>query len=245
MAVILPFEEPLWRSAGVDAHYVGHPAREVAAFDRAKARSTLGLTSLAAAVAILPGSRPHEVRRLLVPMLDGYEMVREERASIDARVLLAVSLDPDTLAFARSTCASRRVRAVDVSAAAGAVELLRGFDVAICASGTAALEAALARAVPVVAYRVGLMTELAARALVRTERIALPNVLLGRTAFTELVQRQACAQRIAEALSDALDHGPDLRRACDEVEATLGDACTPSKQVATMLAPWLRATVRG
>jgi len=71
LAVMLPFEEALWRKAGVDAHYVGHPALEVPAQDHAAARETLGLTPLAATVALLPGSRPHEVRNLLVPMLEG------------------------------------------------------------------------------------------------------------------------------------------------------------------------------
>ncbi len=125
----------------------------------------LGLTSLAATVAILPGSRPHEVRSLLVPMLEGYEAVRVDRASVDARVLVASSLDPGTRAWLRATCASHGVETFDVDAREGAGAVLRAFDVALCASGTASLEAALARAVPIVAYRVGLVTELTARVL--------------------------------------------------------------------------------
>ena len=99
---------------------------------------------------------------------------------------------------------------------------------ALCASGTASLEAALARAVPVVAYRVGLATELAARALVARPHVALPNVLLGRRAFTELLQRDVAAPRIAQRARRRAR--PPRRRslaACDEVEATLGDARTP------------------
>ncbi|MEO8797169.1 MAG: lipid-A-disaccharide synthase, partial [Polyangiaceae bacterium] len=61
MAVILPFEEALWRSHGVDAHYVGHPSREVTSLARGPARAALGLTPYAPTIAILPGSRPHEV----------------------------------------------------------------------------------------------------------------------------------------------------------------------------------------
>ena len=66
LAVIFPFEEATWRAAGVDAHYVGHPALEAKRLARGPARAALGLTPSAAAVAVLPGSRPHEVRRLLV-----------------------------------------------------------------------------------------------------------------------------------------------------------------------------------
>src|SRR4051794_13809270 len=85
MAVILPFEEALWRNVGVDARYVGHPAREGVLLGRRAARDALGLTPFAAAIAIMPGSRPHEVQRLLAPMLDAYEEVRRDRASIDGR----------------------------------------------------------------------------------------------------------------------------------------------------------------
>jgi lipid-A-disaccharide synthase len=244
LAVMLPFEEELWRRAGVDAHYVGHPALEVPSQERAVARETLGLTPLAATVALLPGSRPHEVRNLLVPMLEGYETVRNDRASVDARVLVASSLDPATRAWLHETCASRGVETFDVDPREGAGAVLRAFDVALCASGTASLEAALARAIPIVAYRVGLVTELTARAFVRTPHVALPNVLLGRRAFPELLQRDACAPRIAIALADVLDRRGALLADCDAVEACLLKASYPSRQVARMLAPWLGAGAR-
>jgi lipid-A-disaccharide synthase len=244
MAVVLPFEAPIWRDAGIDAHYVGHPALETRPLDRAAARAALGMTPYAAAVAVLPGSRPHEVRRLLVPMLDAYERVRSDRASVDARVIVASSLDDATRRWLQALCASRRIATFDVDPRIGAMGVLRAFDATLCASGTASLEAALARAVPVIAYRVGLTTELAARMLLTTSHVALPNVLLGRRAFTELLQRDAHAQRIAQALADALDRRPTLVAACDAVEATLGEQRTPSVVVAQMLAPCLGTRAR-
>ncbi len=253
MAVMLPFEEGLWRERGVDAHYIGHPALETRWMDRTSAREALGLTPYARAVAILPGSRPHEVNRLLEPMLQAYERVRHDRASVDGRVLLAPSLDDATRARALATCEERGVDVVAVDARVGAAPCLPAFDAALCASGTAALEAALARAVPVVTYRVDLLTALAARRLLRTRHVALPNVLLARAegggigapslagegAFPELLQRDAEPKRIAQALARALDARHVLVRACDRVEASLGDARDPSKRVATMLSPWL------
>jgi lipid-A-disaccharide synthase len=244
MAVMLPFEEALWRGAGVDAHYVGHPAMETTPLDRNTARQALGMTLFADAVAVLPGSRAHEVRRLLGPMLDAYERVRSDRASVDARVLVAASMDGATRAWVRRTCHERHVSTFDVDPHVGAMSVLSAFDAALCASGTASLEATLARAVPVIAYRVGLATELTARALVRTAHVALPNVLLGRRAFTELLQRDARAGRMAEALVGALERRTALLAACDEVEAALGDVRTPSATVARMLAPWLGAGAR-
>jgi lipid-A-disaccharide synthase len=239
--VVLPFEEPLWQRAGVDAHYVGHPSLETTRLDHETARRVLGMTPLAAAIAILPGSRPHEVRRLLPAMLEAYRRVCADRASVDARVLVASSLDAATRRWLGARCAEQRVPTFDVDAYTGALTVLPAFDVALCASGTASLEAVLARAIPVVAYRVGLATELTARALVRTPHVALPNVLLGRRAFAELLQRDVRADRLAAAAADALDRRPALLEACDEVERTLGGAAAPSVAVARMLTPWLGA----
>lgn len=240
MAVILPFEEELWRRNGVDAHYVGHPARETTTMDRDTARRALGLTPYASAIAIMPGSRPHEVTALLPAMLDAYELVRRERASVDARILLAPSLDARTRSWALELGASRNVGIFLVDAYAGAISVLEAFDAALTASGTAALEAALARAVPIVVYRTGLLTEIAARALLgRTPRIALPNILLGRTVFPELLQRDVHPRRLAEALGNAFDARSEFLKACDEVEATLGPRRFPSREVARMIEPWL------
>ncbi len=134
MAVMLPFEEALWRDRGVDAEYVGHPASEAAFMGRAEAREALGLTPYARAVAIMPGSRPHEVDRLLRPMLEAYERVRQDRASIDGRVLLAPSLDAATRSararrargsrsrWSRSTGASGRRRAWERSTRRSALQ---------------------------------------------------------------------------------------------------------------------------
>ncbi|HLK37597.1 MAG TPA: hypothetical protein VKU41_12645 [Polyangiaceae bacterium] len=239
MAVVLPFEEQVWRRAGVDARYVGHPATETAQADRAAARRLLGMTPYAAAVAVLPGSRPHEVHRLLLPFLDAYERVRSDRASVDARTLLAGGLDDRTREWARAVCAERRVGTVEVDPTVGAIGLLRAFDASLCASGTVSLEAVLARAVPVVAYRVGLPTELVARLLVKVRDVALPNILLGRRAFPELLQRDVRAARLAAALEDVLDRRAELALACNEVETVLGSGRKPSLEVARMLAPWL------
>jgi lipid-A-disaccharide synthase len=239
MAVILPFEEATWRAWGIDAHYVGHPACEAPRLDRAAARQALALTPLATAVALLPGSRPHEVDRLLPAMLEAYELVRRERASVDARVLLAASLDPASRARAAARCEAARVATFDVDPLTGATGVLAAFDAALCASGTASLEAALARAVPVVTYRVATPTEIAARLLVRARHFALPNVLLGRPAFEELLQRGATPAHMAGALEHALDERPALLGECDRVEAMLGAARSPSRAVARMLAPWL------
>jgi len=240
LCVILPFEEALWQKHGVDTSYVGHPAREVLALPRKEARAVLGLTERAKTVAILPGSRPHEVMALLPQMLEAYERVRHDRASVDGRLFLAPNLDEKTRAAARRLAKAIALDVLDVDATAGIGRVLPAFDAALTASGTASLECTVAGVVPVVAYKVSLLTELSARLLLKTPHVALPNVLLGRRAFDELLQREVTTKNLAHALARALDD-PAKKTACDEVVATLGPATRPSKEVARILLPWLGA----
>jgi lipid-A-disaccharide synthase len=241
MAVVLPFEEALWRDAGVDARYVGHPALEHPPRPRAEARRALGMTASCAGVAILPGSRPAEVRRLLPTLLEGYERVRRDRASVDGRVLVAAGLDEHTRAWVVAHASEARVPCVHVDATAGATPHLAAFDAALCAAGTASLEAALARAMPVAAYRVDKLTETIVRPLLRTPHVALPNVLLGKRVFPELLQKEVGAAAVAKALGRVLDARSALSVECARLEMMLrtGAPESPSKAVAAMVERFL------
>jgi lipid-A-disaccharide synthase len=177
-------------------------------------------------------------------MLVAYERVRHDRASVDGRVLLASSLDEATRQRALRVASEAHVPVFEVEPMEGAMGVLRAFDAALCASGTVSMEAALARAVPVIAYRVGLTTELVARLLVKVPFVGLPNILLERGAFTELLQRNATADLMAEALDHALTHHDELLASCDELEARLGPRRSPSREVARLLSPWLRLRPR-
>lgn len=238
LCTMLPFEEALWQAQGVDATYVGHPAFEFPSLPRREARAVLSLTQRASAIALLPGSRPEEVRSLLPAMVKAYDRVRTDRASVDGRVFLAPSLDDKTLTWARALASSVALEVVDVDATSGIGRVLPAFDAAMVASGTASLECAIADVVPVVAYRVGLITELGARLLVKTPHVALPNVLLGRAAFAELLQRDANPKSLARAVSRALDDD-DARAACADVRRALGPERTPSRTVARIVESWL------
>jgi lipid-A-disaccharide synthase len=74
----------------------------------------------------------------------------------------------------------------------------------------------------------------------RTPFVALPNVLLGRRAFPELLQRDARPRRLALEVARALDGRRQLLEACDEVDAVLGPRRSASREVAGMLLPWLQ-----
>ncbi len=236
MAVILPFEESLWRNHGAVARYVGHPAVEVLRLSRTDARAELGIADDLRATAILPGSRPREVRRLLPVMLDA---VRTRPRDHSACVVLTMALDDDVRAWARARAREAGASVVEVAAEHGAPRVLAAFDDALCASGTASLEAVLANVPPVVAYRLDAVAAFVARRLLVTPHVALPNVLLGRRAFPELLQDEARGAPLRAALDGLAKDRERALADCAEVRRVLGDGHTPSRAVADMIAPWL------
>jgi lipid-A-disaccharide synthase len=211
LAVILPFEEALWRGAGVDAHYIGHPSLDVPAPPRAELRAHLGIPSDATAIGVLPGSRAGEIARLAEPLAAAAAQLLADGTASAARMILAPGLDPRARGHAEAIAHRAGIALTPGDPQHGAAKLLGAFDVVLCASGTASLEAALAGAPPVTAYRLDALSFAVARCLVRTPHIALPNVLLGRRAFPELVQDDATPARIAAAARDLLGR-PDLGR---------------------------------
>jgi lipid-A-disaccharide synthase len=243
LAVILPFEEKLWRAAGVDAHYVGHPALDVPAADRRDVRQKLGIGLDAEAIALLPGSRPAEVRMLAVPLLEAWATLAGAKRSLCARVLVAPSLDSGTRTWLSRAAERFGVPLVDVDPTHGAMAHLSGFDASIAASGTATLESALSGVPPVVVYRMGMVSAAVAKRLVRTPHIALPNVVLGRRCYPELVQNEVKAPRIAAALATVLgdrqsfaDAAHELRR---RLEANLAaDRLTVADRCCGLVEDW-------
>jgi len=253
MAVILPFEEQLWRNHGVDAYYVGHPVLELSLPPRAEVRKRYGLTPYAEYLALLPGSRPHEVQHHLQPMTEAVGLIRAERGSVDARVILAPSLNDKTRSRARKLADDLGVGVLDVSAQA----VLPAFDVAVACSGTVTLECAVAGVPPVVVYKTGRITHRIGRFLLRTPHIALPNIVLGELAFPELIQERVTASAIAERCTHLLEHRSEYEAQCAAVqkalcshwsparrEAAVSDAPAapakrPSEHVAELLSSWL------
>jgi lipid-A-disaccharide synthase len=247
LAVILPFEEALWRAAGVDTHYIGHPALDVPIIDRNTAQTRLGLGRSRPNVAILPGSRPHEVRRHTPPMLTALREIAHAGMAVDARLLVAASLDGATRRWLVAQADRAGVATVDVDADAGAAAWLGAFDAALAASGTATLECALAATPPVVIYRMSPLTAALARRFVRTPFIALPNILLGAPVYPELVDRRAEPVGMARALLSVLERPSAFATSANELRERLarpGPAGnTASARAASLLSDWLGSHV--
>jgi lipid-A-disaccharide synthase len=192
-----PFEKDLYEGAGVPVEFVGHPLLDVVPrdLDRAKARERLGVGEGRIVVGLLPGSREHEVSRLLPHMLDA-----AARLAVDGRrcfVLgLAASVEREQVTALLGRAAKAGGPPVEVVKGL-TYEVMAGADVLLIASGTATLEAALLGAPMVVCYRVSRLTELMARVLKRSPWISLPNIIAGRGAVPEILQDDVTGARLA------------------------------------------------
>lgn len=220
LAVTLPFEEPWFRARGIDATFVGHPAVErFCPLDRGHARQQLGL-GRGPVLALLPGSRDNEIRRHLPPLVDAVRMLRGRFAPLLAVVPGAgARLCADLAPGLRQTDARLALSAADV---------------ALCASGTVTLEAALANVPMAVFYRLSPTSHALARALVRVPYIALPNLLLNRPLVPELIQNDMTPRNLArqaERLLRPETAGP-MRAGLTEVVDRLGPPGAASKVAA-------------
>lgn len=201
IAAILPMEIAVWRGAGAKVSYVGHPALDTPASSREDALRALGAQA-PIPVAILPGSRTAEVTAHLGTMLSALRTVGLR--GTDARIFVSSALPAETQRWIATAAEPFDVPCILVHSTAPLLSRLAAFDVALVASGTAALEVALAGVVPIVTYRTSALTAAIARRLLRIANVGLPNIVLGRKAFPELLQEQFTSDALARALTNEL-----------------------------------------
>ncbi len=199
--VILPFEEELYRRAGVPCTFVGHPLLDEVApsYDRDELRKRFGLESSAPVVGLLPGSRESEVRALLPLMLQAAaELARRHPGT---RFIMAQAPSVmDELIAALSAGSSVSVHVVRDRAS----EVMAASDVLLVASGTATLQAAVVGTPMVLTYRAPWLTYWLARLLIRIDWIGLANIVAGRSIVPELIQQDATAERLSQEASRLL-----------------------------------------
>ena len=198
---LFPMEPPIYARHGVDARFVGHPLADLMPLepDRAAARMALGVQGDAPVLALLPGSRLGEIERL-GPLFIG--AAARIGAQLPGLRVLAPMATPACRALFERQLASCGQRSSIELLDGRAHEAMVAADVVLLASGTAALEAMLAKRPMVVAYRIAPLTAWLLRTfkVMRTGLFALPNVLAGEAVVPELMQEQARPEALAEAV---------------------------------------------
>jgi lipid-A-disaccharide synthase len=212
MLVILDFEEKIYRDAGVDVAFVGHPLLDaVRPVDRQAVRREFGGDPL---IGLLPGSRPSQFAVLFPILRRAAELVAREVPGARFVVACAPAIDPRRAEGAGFAVV--RHRTPDVMAAS---------DLLLTASGTATLEAALYGTPMIVTYRLNPLTALTLGPLIRVKNYALVNIVAGRQIMPEYYQFRARPELIAREAVSILKDGrlPDMRRALEEVRRRLGE----------------------
>lgn len=204
---LFPMEPPIYARHHVDARFVGHPLADTFALDpdRSAARATLGLPMDAKVLAILPGSRLGEIARLGTDFIAAARLLRDKIPHL--RVLAPMANPACRAAFEALLDGADAIDVLDGNAHTAMI----AADAILLASGTAALEAMLAKRPMVVAYRIAPMTYRIVKGLglLKVERYALPNVLAGRALVPEIMQDACTPQALAAALLPMLEHGAE------------------------------------
>jgi lipid-A-disaccharide synthase len=224
MVVIFPFEEEIYRGAGVPVDFVGHPLVDVvrASASRAEFATRCGLDPNRTIVTLLPGSRRSEIERHYPLIMEACERLSRRphsRGPIQFVLAAAPALGPDLFAtYARQGISVTRVEGATYDALAAA-------DCAIVASGTATVESALLGTPMVVVYRVSPTSAFVLRRMVRSPFIAMVNLIAGRRVVPELIQDQFTSAALEQEVRKLLESPAardEMKAGLAEVRAKLG-----------------------
>lgn len=217
IVVIFPFEEQIYRDAGVPVNFVGHPLVDVVrpAMTRAEFAARHGLDAQRTIVALLPGSRRGEIERHWPAVLGACEILARAfalRGGIQFVLAAAPGLPAGLFAAGENAARITRVEGLTYDALAAA-------DCAMVASGTATVEAALLGTPMVVIYRVAPLTATIVRPMIRAPFFGMVNLIAGRRLAPELIQDALTPERLAGETLQILD-SPEAQR---EIKAGLAE----------------------
>lgn len=218
MAVVLPFEADIYDKAGLACEFVGHPVydeiREMNT-DRKTLKKVLGLNPDRQLLSLLPGSRPHEIDRLLPVLANVVEGARREFRDMQFAIPFAPNTD---LARYDAIIGKLRREGGVLISRGDSLRTLAASDLAVVASGTASLQAALLGVPMVVIYKLFPLTFWMGKLMVRVKHISLVNILAGREVVTELIQSQATPQKILEEVRRMTGESPYKQKMLEAYE---------------------------
>ncbi len=224
MLVLFPFEVEAYRGQHLQVDHVGHPlVDEVPELPSVWDREP-GLPERPQ-LALLPGSRNSEVRRILPPMLEASVKLLDDVADGRGRVRLILAPTVDERLVRRLVAAGPSLREDLDLVREGRLGAVANSHLAFCASGTATLETGLLGTPMVVVYRVSRLTGVIGRLMVDLPFVSLVNLVLGRKAVPELLQGHANGERMAAEAARLLrrrDRVDDMRTDLADLRPALG-----------------------
>jgi len=200
MLVILPFEEEIYRKAGVDVEFVGHPLIDMVRATKSKEEfcDDHGIDARKTIVALLPGSRRKEVRFVLPTMCEAAALILAKKPDAQFVLPLASGLDRKFV--------QEMIHGVPVKVIANdTYNAVRYARTAIVASGTATLETALLGTPEVIVYRISQATWMLGKFLLRVRLFGIVNIILGEEVVPELFQDKMTPQAVSQTALRLMD----------------------------------------
>jgi lipid-A-disaccharide synthase len=244
LLALLPFEPPYFEAHGLATTFIGHPAVEMAEVqtDRDGFRARHAIDPAAPLLTVLPGSRRGEVARLAPVFGAALGVLAARHAGLRAVV-------PTVEMVAEAVEAAVRAWPVPTVVLRDPADKYQAFgasDAALAASGTVAVELAVAGLPAVIGYRVSRLSAALARRLLKIKYVSIVNLVLDRPLQVELLQDECTAERLADAVDRLLDD-PAAREAhlagCREAVARLRPGGeSPSRRAARVI---LTAATKG
>ena len=222
MLVILPFEAEIYRKAGVDVKFIGHPLFDVIdASGKEKLYHELGLDPLKPIVGLLPGSRDKEVRFLLTSMLDAAVLIKKKIP--ESQFILPKAKEVDGNYVKRLI----KEKGIDLKVVEGNSHgVFRIADLSVVCSGTATVEAAILGAPLIIIYRLSKITEIIGRKMLKVRHWGLVNILAGEEIVPELEQEEVNAENIsayAISILRSIENKDLIKAKLSRITSTLGE----------------------
>ena len=239
--VLFPFEEALYRDAGVPVAYVGHPLADLTSDDNgaAAAREQLRLPATRKIIALLPGSRQSELRYMAPCFVQTAKLIAARQPAVHFLVPL---ISRETRAIFEEVVYAESGSELPMTVLFGhAREAIAACDVALVASGTATLETALARKPMVITYKMAALTAYIMRKMGYLPWVGLPNIIAGEFVVPEILQDEATPENLSQAVLNSLNDpvvNRKLPERLDRIRLLLRKDTAARASEALM--PWLR-----
>ncbi len=235
LLAILPFEPPYFERVGLPCDFVGHPVIEygIGGADGPGFRDRHGIAPTARVICVLPGSRRGEIQRLVSIFAEALCLLEERIGAI--RVV--VPSTPSMAAFVEARIGNWPGNPIVVAAGHEKYEAMQASNVALAASGTVALELALAGVPSVIAYRISPVTAFVVLRMLSVRYVHLLNIMADTDLVPEKLQMYCTPESLVEALQELFgEAGVTQIKAIQPGLASLGrDGEVPSKRAARVV----------
>lgn len=222
VAAIFPFEYEVYKEAGADTEFVGHPLVDIVKphLSKEAAWAKAGKQAGRDLILLMPGSRLMEIQKMLPTLLQAAKLILKERPETDFTMPRAKTIPLEMLEGIVAD-AGVPVKIIE----GDNYDVMFSADLALSTSGTVTLEAALCGLGSVIVYRTSPITAFIARRLINIPDIGLPNIVAGRHILPELLQEDFTPERLRDEALKLLEpeRNAQMKRDLDYVKERLGE----------------------